>query len=365
MIGPVLRVIEQNYVIWKDKKFLFFGGTDYHRISNNPLIIKALTEAALQYGISAGGSRTTTGNHPLHLQLEERIAEFFETEASVVFASGYLSNTILLQALGQEYNLFFIDENAHSSLNCAARQINEKVLHYKHIDAQNLEDQLKKHVNAGKRPLIISDGVFPMQGEMPPLIQYADVAKRFGAKILIDDAHAMAVLGETGKGSWEDASIDRDIIYQTGTMSKGFGIFGGVIPTSREIVDKIHKKSQAFIGSTGLALPLVAAAIQSVSYIQSNLELVRGLQKRSLKIKEKFRRLGFDIPRSPVPIISITYRDKEKNKRLFQMLMKKKIFPSFIDYPGSPPGGHFRFAVSSNHTEEQVNLLYEAIRSSL
>ncbi len=365
MIGPVLRVVERNYVIWGDKKFLFFGGTDYHRMSNNPVILKALSEAVLKYGVNAGGSRTTTGNHPLHLQLEEKIAKFFGTEAAVVFASGYLSNIILLQAVAQDFDLFLLDENAHSSLTYAAKQFDKNVIYYKHLDAQNLEEQLKKYLKPRKRPLIMSDGVFPMQGEMPPFMQYTEIAKKFSAKILIDDAHAMAVLGETGKGSWEEAAIDRDIVYQTGTMSKGFGIFGGVIPAPREVIDNIQEKSPAFIGSTGLALPLVAAAIQSVSYLQSNPKLIRGLRKRALDLKEKFRRLGFDIPRSPAPIISITYYDEENNKRLFQKLMNSGIYPSFINYPGSPPGGHFRFAISSNHTEEQVNLLYETIRSSL
>jgi 8-amino-7-oxononanoate synthase len=365
MLGPALRFVDRDYVIFEDRKLLYLGGIDYHRMSNDPMILKAVSEAAFEYGLNPTGSRTTTGNHPLYLELERRIAAFFESEESAVFPSGYLGNTIMLQAIADEYDIFLLDRISHSSLVDAARQSGKKIILFEHLDAQDLDQKLKEHVQARFRPLIMTDGVFPARGEIPPLDQYIEIVKRYDGKILIDDAHAMAVVGKSGKGSWEEKGIPRDLIYQTGTLSKGFGVFGGIIPGKRQLISQIQNKSLAFVGATGLPLPLAAGAIKSVDYMLSHRQVIVDLQKRALELKDQFRQLGFDLPPSPAPIFSITFYDEDKNRRLHKILIRNGIYPPFIDYPGAPPGGHFRFILTSNTTHEQVNLLFETIQSSL
>jgi 7-keto-8-aminopelargonate synthetase-like enzyme len=361
MLGPALKFVDRNYVIHESRKLLYFGGIDYHRMSNHPEVLKAFSEAAFEYGLSSTGSRTTTGNHPLHVELEKKIAEFFETESAVVFASGYLSNIILLQAIWQNYDLFLLDSLSHSSIVDAVKQFDKEIIYFEHLETQSLNQELKNHSKARTKPLILTDGVFPSRGEIPPLEEYVEVIIDYGGKILIDDAHAMATVGVTGKGSWEDKNIDREIIYQTGTLSKGFGVYGGIILATNEEVQVIHENSPAFIGSTGLPLPLAAAAIRSISYILSNRGMIQDLQQRSLQLKEKFRQMGFDVPQSVSPIISITHYDEKKNNRLSRVLLENGIYPSFLNYPGSPPGGHFRFAISSIHTDEHLDLLFRSV----
>jgi 7-keto-8-aminopelargonate synthetase-like enzyme len=211
----------------------------------------------------------------------------------------------------------------------------------------------------------MTDGVFPAQGEIPPLDQYGEIVGRYDGKILIDDAHGMAVVGKTGKGSWEEKGIPRDLIYQTGTLSKGFGVFGGIIPGKLQPISQIQEKSLAFVGATGLPLPLAAGAIKSIDYMLSHREVIIDLQKRALALKNQFRQLGFDLPQSPAPIFSITFYDENKNRRLYDLLIKNGIYPPFINYPGAPQGGHFRFIITRITTPEQVNLLFETIQSSL
>jgi 8-amino-7-oxononanoate synthase len=365
MLGPVLRFVDRNYVLFEDKKLLYLGGIDYHRMSNDPMILKAVAEAAVEYGLNPTGSRTTTGNHPLYLELERKVADFFESEQSVVFPSGYLGNLILLQAIADEYDLLLLDQISHSSIVDAARQSGKRMVFFNHLDAQDLDQKFKTHVRARLKPLIMTDGVFSARGEIPPLDQYAEIVRRYDGKILIDDAHGMAVVGKSGKGSWEEKGIPRDLIYQTGTLSKGFGVFGGIIPGKRQLISEIQKKSLAFVGATGLPLPFAAAAIKSVDYMLSHREIIVDLQKRSLELKNQFRQLGFDLPQSPSPIFSITFYDEDKNKRLYDLLIKNGIYPPFINYPGAPPGGHFRFIITSITTQEQVNLVFETIQSSL
>ena len=365
MLGPALKFIDGNHVLFNGEKLLFFGGTDYHGLSNYHLIKSAISDSVKKYGLSSTGSRVTTGNHPLYLELEQKLANFLGTESAVVCSSGYLSDIILLQAIGKDFDILLIDKLAHSSIVDAAKQCVKKIVFYQHVEAQSLADQLTKHLKLSSKFLIMTDGVFPSRGEIPPLKEYLEIIGKYDGRILVDDAHAMAVVGKTGKGSWEEEGIERKVVYQTGTMSKGFGVFGGIISGDYGLMNRIYKHSLAFIGSTGLAIPIVSAAIQSVSFIQSHLNIIKDLQEKSLLIKKKIKQLGLDTPQSPTPIVSITHYDDVKNKRLYQLLLKNGIYPPFVKYPGAPSGGHFRFALSNLHTQEQIDLLYETIESSL
>ncbi|MEN8191184.1 MAG: aminotransferase class I/II-fold pyridoxal phosphate-dependent enzyme [Bacteroidota bacterium] len=364
MLGPEIEFVERDYVLYEGKKLLYLAGIDYHRMSNHPMIIETMSDAAYKYGLNPTGSRTTTGNHSLYIQLEKKVAEFFSSETATVFTSGYLSNMILLQTIAEDFDVFLIDEAAHSSIVDASKLFDKKIIKYKFLDSQHLKEQLRKNISGNSKILIMTDGVFPARGDIPPLDEYAEILSDYNGKILIDDAHAMAVVGNTGKGSWEEKGIDRELIYQTGTLSKGFGTFGGIIPGSAELIKKIQKKSDAYVGSTGLALPLAAAAIKSISYIKSNQRLIHELQQKTLVLKEKFADLGFEMPMTSAPIFSITLNDVEKNKMLKNIFVENGIYPSFINYPGAPPGGHFRFIITSTTTDEQIELLFDTIKSA-
>jgi len=365
MLGPELQFVDRDYVWFKGQKLLYLAGIDYHRMSNHPLIVKTAAEAAEKFGLSPTGSRTTTGNHTLYAQLEGIVSEFFASEGTVVSPSGYLANTILLQAIESEYDTFFVDEKAHSSLVDAASQFDRRMYRFKHLDAQSLEAQLKDNLAPKSRPLVLTDGVFPARGEMAPLKEYADVLQQYDGKMVVDDAHAVAVIGSSGKGSWEDQGISRERLYQTGTLSKGFGVGGSIIPADNALVDTIHNKSLAFVGCTGLALPLAAAAIESVAFLISHRHFITDLQDRSVALKQKFKSIGFSMPETPAPIFSITHNDIDKNQRLSGLLMDSGIYPPFVNYPGAPPGGHFRFILTSSTTEDQEDLLFKTIASSL
>jgi 8-amino-7-oxononanoate synthase len=365
VLGPTLEFIDRDYVRYEGRQYLYLAGVDYHRMSRHPSLAQTVADAVKQYGVGATGSRTTTGNHSLFVELESRVSQFFGSEAAVVCPSGYLSNTMILQAIEGDYDAFFMDEQAHSSLAGPAKQFGKEVYRFKHCDAHCLADQLKKHLAGKSKPLVLTDGVFPARGDIPPLKDYTDILKPVGGKILIDDAHAMAVVGASGKGSWEDQGIDREFIYQAGTLSKGFGVGGGIIPGDKRLVERIQNQSAAFVGCTSLTLPMAAAAIESVSHLLANRHVVTGLQKRATLLKQKFKNIGFSMPETCAPIFSITCNDVEKNERLKTRCLENGIYPPFINYPGSPPGGHFRFILTSSTTKDQEDLLFETIQSSL
>ncbi len=369
MLGPEVKFVDRDYLTIDGRKLLYLGGTDYHRLSSHPKTISALISAAKEFGVGSTGSRTTTGNHSILLQLEEKVAEFFETEASIVLPSGYLSNSVLMQGISDGFDIIFIDEKAHPSLFDAANQAcyayDKKLIKFKNMDSQNLEELLNKNIIKDSKPLIMTDGVFPVNGEIPPLEEYAQVISNYNGKILLDDAHAMAVVGKTGKGSWEEKGINRDIIYQTGTLSKGFGAFGGIISGEHILANEIYSKSLAFVGCTGLALPLAAAGLNTVSYLLQNRINIIHLQERAITLKNRFRNIGFVMPENTAPIFSITHGNVTRNMRLKELLIENDIYPPFMNYPGSPEGGHFRFIITSSTTDDQINLLFDTIKSSL
>lgn len=363
MLGPELVFTGRTEVIFQGKTLTFFAGNDYHRFSTHPEVLKTLTESAAQYGLNCAGSRATTGNHPLYNRLEETAATYLGAEAAALCSAGYLSSTALLQAISEEFTHLFLDEKAHSSLVDAARQSGLPIAVFPHADPEGLQGVFKSMLQSGARPLVATDGVFANTGIIPPLRDYAALIEPYNGRLLIDDAHGLGVVGPTGKGSFEEAGIPRERVYQTGTLSKGLGGFGGIIAGSRELIERMRQRSRAFIGSTPPPLPVTAATIRAIEILAAEPQHVARLREISLKTKPQLRAMGFAISDGPAPICSVTYLNEEKNGRLYNHLLACGIYPSFINYPGCPPGGHFRFTLSSIHSDEQIDRLVEACRN--
>ena len=364
-LGPELRFLDRTRVLHEGKPYLFFGGTDYHRFASHPDVIRALREVAETDGLSCAGSRTTTGNHPLLVELERKLAAFLGAEEAILCSSGYLSNAVVLEAVASEFQRFFIDSGAHSSLAAPASRLPQgTVATFRHADAEDLERELKSRLRPGERPLILTDGVVPVDGEMPPLAAYWTAARDLGGALLVDDAHGIAVIGPSGKGSPGEAGLPAESFIQTGTLSKGLGAFGGFVAGPAGLAGKIMEKSQTFVGATPIPPPIAAAAIRSIEILERSPGLIAGLRARMLRVRERVRAMGFRVPSSPAPILSITHHNVSKNLRLRSLLFERGIYPTFSQYPGSPPGGHFRFAVSSVHTDADVDLLLETIGMS-
>jgi 8-amino-7-oxononanoate synthase len=361
-LGPELRFLDRTKVFYEGKPYLFFGGTDYHRLSSHPDVLRAVQEVVGSDGLSCAGSRTTTGNHPLLCELERTLAVFLGAGAAVTCPSGYLSNAMATEAVAGEFQRFFVDASAHSSLAApAGRLAREAVRTFRHADPEDLERLLKGCLRPGERPLVLTDGVVPVDGELPPLAVYWELVRPLGGALLVDDAHGIAVVGPDGKGSPAEAGLPAEAFIQTGTLSKGLGVFGGVVAGPAGIAGTVRDKSPTFVGATPIPPPLAAAAIRSIAILQASPGLLASLRARALRVRERVQALGFRVPASPAPIVSITHHDTEKNLRLRSLLLERGIYPTFTNYPGSPPGGHFRFAISSAHTEEEVDRLLETI----
>lgn len=362
MLGPQLRFVERTKVIFEGRRYTFFGGNDYHRLASHPDVVRAAAEAAAEGGLGSAGSRWTTGNHPLYEALERAIARFAGSEAAVAVSSGYLANLALLEAVGGRFGRFFADEAAHSSvLEACRRSPGDRVHRFRHLEPEDLARLIRSELRAGERPLVLTDGVFPSRGEVAPLEEYAAAVRDFGGALLVDDAHAIGVIGRTGKGSWEERGVGRGDVLQTGTLSKALGAFGGLVAVDAETAARVAEESLVFSGATGIPPPLAAAAIRSIEILEREPERVARLRERTLRWKGRIAALGYPVDSTPVPIVSIAPSAEGAREALRESLLRRGVYPPYISYPGAPAGGHFRFTFSSEHAEEEFEALAAAL----
>jgi 7-keto-8-aminopelargonate synthetase-like enzyme len=273
---------------------------------------------------------------------------------------------VALEALADDYQRFFIDSDAHVSLKGAVRCIApERICTFRHGEPADLSQQIQSSLRFGERPLVLTDGVASYDGELSPLQEYWEIVRNYNGLLLVDDAHGIGTVGLRGKGSPEAAHLPPVAFVQTGTLSKALGTFGGLVAGATGLAARIVDRSQAFVGATPIPPPIAAAAIRSIEILQANPGMVSGLQRHTMEVRERLRAMGFVAGSSPAPIISITHRNPIKNARLRLILLEHGLYlPLIRDYPGSPPGGHFRLTLSSVHTDQDVKHLLEAIAMS-
>jgi 7-keto-8-aminopelargonate synthetase-like enzyme len=347
-----------SYITLNNSRYSYFAGNNYLGLANHPDSVKAAVDALRKYGVNFSASRQTTGTSGIHLELEKLLANFKHQEDAVVFATGYLGNSLLLIALKGCYSAVFADSQAHSSIRDGIPKEISHVHFYDHCDPNHLEDLLKK--NQKFRPLIITDGIFALTGEIAPLDEIYSVAQKYDALLIVDDAHATGVLGKNGKGTPEHFNLDgARNLFQSETMSKALGAYGGFISAEKEIIQEIRSKSSFYGASTALPPPIVAAGCASVRYLARHPELREKVRKNAGMVREGIRELGFASTEGITPIIPVFFQDQQKAKSLSVFLKENQIIVPSIDYPVKLDKFIVRITVSANHTRDQIgNLLY-------
>lgn len=364
-LGPQLRPAGKTRVVFEGRKLLFFAGTDYHRLSRHPGLLAAAKEAMDDFGLTASGSRATTANHPLLGQLEEALAEFLGAEAVLLSPNGYLAPTFLVQGASGDFEAAFLDERAHPALWDAAEAGGLAIHTYAHGDAQSLADTIRRELPSGGRPLVLTDSIFAALGDPAPVRDLLEVVDRAGGQLVLDEAHAVAVLGPTGKGLAEHAGLPTDRVWRTGTLGKGFGAAGGFVAASAATVARCVARSRAFVGASPLALPIAAAALAGVRLLTRDRSPIESVQAKATAFKQVLREMGIDQFDIPMPIAALSLGDLDRNRSLSDTLLEWGIYPPFIEYPGSLPGGQFRFAIASAHSDMEIDALIEALRDGL
>lgn len=345
-----------NFIASNGRRYSYFAGNNYLGLAAHPKVKEAAVRAVEKYGVNFAASRHTTGTSDLHLELESALADFKGKEDAVVFASGYQGNSILLEILKGSYSTVFIDQFAHASIISAIPNDVARVMYYDHCDAGHLGYLLE--YNRGSSPLVITDGIFALSGEIAPLDQIYDVASKNDAILVVDDAHSTGVLGDTGRGTPEHFGLPADTrIYQTETMSKALGGYGGFISGSRAVTDLIRGHSPTCQASTALPPPVAAAGIASLAILRDNPSLRTVLLDKAWRIREAVTAMGFKTTHFRTPIVPLIFNSPEKAKGLSLFLEENGVIAPFMNYPSRQAMHLIRIAVSAIHTEDQISQL--------
>lgn len=347
----------------------YFCGTGYYCLHNHPEVITAAHQALDRYGIGSATTRAGFGNNPVLLGVEAKAAQFFESEQALYYVSGYLGNAILLQGLSPQYDLIFVDEQSHYSVMDGATLACKPIVAFAHCNAQNLADQLKKHCLQGQRPLVITDGIFPTSGLIPPLRDYHEILNSTEGGILcVDDAHATGVLGQKGQGTLEYCGVSGPGRFASGTLSKALGGHGGIIAGSAEFIQGLQQHCKIVAGSSSVPAPAAAASAKALDIIQTQPQLRVQLWANVARAKNAFRALGFEhIPDTPVPIICLSGVGLDLSgiqQRLFQQGMATFYVPGG-SYSSVPEGGAIRIAIFSSHSTAQIDRLVQAVNECI
>ncbi|MGH7967375.1 MAG: aminotransferase class I/II-fold pyridoxal phosphate-dependent enzyme, partial [Limisphaerales bacterium] len=341
------------------RRLSYFSGCDYFRLASHPDVLAALRAGLKQYGLNVAASRMTTGNHRLYAELEARLAGFMGAESALLLPSGYLSNLAAAQALAGTFSHALIDEKAHPSLSDAVGMLECPVLRFKHRDPEDVGRAFRR---CGPQAWVVlcTDGMFAHDGSVAPLRDYLRVLPK-DALLLVDDAHGAGVLGRTGKGSLELTGVSRSRVLQTITLSKAFGVYGGAILGPKSMRRLVIERSQLFIGSTPLPLPLVSAALTSVRILRADKTLRKRMAENVVCLRKELGRRSWVLPETPGPILALRPGTAHATKALNRSLLRSGIYPPYIRYPGGPEGGYFRFVISSEHTRAQLDRLVQAL----
>lgn len=348
------------------RSYDYFCGCGYLGLQNHPEVIQTAAEALMRYGLSTATSRGGYGEHPVYDELEKQANAYFNTERLLYFASGYMGASILVQTDLHPQDHFFLDDAAHFSLWDAAAMSNRPVTPFRHCDPAALAVCLRAELQAGERPILLTDGLFPISGELAPLPEYLELLRPLNGRMIVDDAHAVGSLGENGRGTLEHFGIHDDACRSTGTFNKALGGFGGFICGEAKWINRIEKNSRICIGSSPPPLPAAAASAKALQVIRATPGLLPMLRANIQQARNCLRSLGWELPDSPSPILCLPGRDGVNLLKIRSALFEQGIAIEYINnYPSAPAGGALRIAIFATHTEAQIAHLIEAIRQLL
>jgi len=359
---PFFRMIESDQdtvVTMQGKKVLMFGSNSYLGLTTHPRIKEAAKKAIDKYGTGCAGSRFLNGTLDLHIELENKLAEYVHKDAALVFSTGFQVNIGVIPTVTGRNDYIIIDELDHASIYEAARLSFAKVVKYRHNDMISLERQLKR-CEPNRVKLIVVDGIFSMDGDIVKLPELVKLADRYAASVMVDDAHAIGVIGEKGSGTASHFGLTDKVDLIMGTFSKSLAALGGFIASDFETINYIKHHSRSLIFSASITPASAATVLAALEIVKSEPERIKHLWDITWYALENFKKLGFDTGVSHTPIIPLYIRDNIKTLRLTKMLFDEGVFVNPVVSPAvSKDNTLIRFSLMATHTREQIDIALE------
>lgn len=350
-----IQEVKGNKVKVDGKEMIMVGSNNYLGLMNHPRVMKAAKEAVDRYGVATCGSRFLNGTLDIHIELEKKLAEFMKKEAALAFSTGFQTNQGIISTLIGKGDSVITDKMVHASIIDACRLTYGQVYRFKHNDMADLEKILSSlNKDAGK--LIVVDGVFSMEGDLINLPKVVELSKKYSAKIMVDDAHGIGVMGKSGRGTSEHFGVEDDIDLVMGTFSKSIASLGGFVAGDAKVISYIKHFARALIFSASITPASVATAIATVDIIQTEPERRERLWNITKKMKSGFQALGYNTGPTETPIIPVMVGNDEMAFMLCRLLREDGIFTNPVIYPAVPKGQSLiRTSYSATHTEEELD----------
>jgi len=343
------------------KRVLNFCSNNYLGLANHPRMAAAAKQAIDTYGVGPGAVRTIAGTLSLHVELDQRLARFKGVESAITFQSGFTANTGTIPALVGKGDVIFSDELNHASIIDGCRLSGAKIIRYTHCDVSDLEAKLKEHRSEFHRGMVITDGVFSMDGDVAPLDKIYEVSENFDVLLMVDDAHGEGVLGKGGRGIVDHFNLHGLVDVEVGTLSKAFGVVGGVVAGNPKVVEWLHQRGRPFLFSSAMTLPDVAACIEAINILEESTELVDKLWSNAKYFKAEMLKLGFDTGESVTPITPVMLGEAPLAQEFSRKLYEAGVFGMAIGFPTVPPGkARIRVMISAAHATEDLDRGLEA-----
>ena len=356
---------QDTVVQMEGRDTIMIGSNNYLGLTSHPDVIKAGVEALEKYGSGCSGSRFLNGTLDMHVQLEKELAEFLHKEAVMTFSTGFQSNLGIISAVVGRNDFILCDKENHASIYDGCKLSYGKMVRYNHSDMADLERKLKE-VPEDKGILIVTDGVFSMSGEICHLPEIVKLAKKYGARVMVDDAHGLGVLGKHGRGTAEHFDLEDEVDIIMGTFSKSLASLGGYMAASKRVIDYVKHTSRPYIFSASITPASVACALASLRILKNEPERVKKLADISNYMRNKIKKLGVKIIESTTPIIPIYTYDDEKAFVACKLLLERGVYVNPVITPATPPGmALLRTSYTATHTEEQMDKAMKAIKEVL
>jgi glycine C-acetyltransferase len=338
------------------KRALNFCSNNYLGLANHPRLVQAAQEAVAQYGVGPAAVRSIAGTMELHLRLEERLAAFKGVPAAITFQSGFTANLAAIPAMVGKDDAIFSDELNHASIIDGSRLAGAKIIRYSHCDPSDLERQLKENRQNYPRALVITDGVFSMDGDVAPLDAIYEVTKNYEAILMVDDAHGEGVLGTGGRGIVDHFHLHGKVDLEVGTLSKAFGVVGGVVAGDPSVVEWLRQRGRPFLFSSAMTVPDTAACLAGLDLLEASTELVDKLWENTRYFKDEMKRLGFDTGKSVTPITPVMLGEAPLAQQFSRELFESNVFAMAIGFPTVARGkARIRVMISATHQKEDLD----------
>lgn len=351
------------WLIVDGKRALNFCSNNYLGLANHPRLVQAAREAGEKYGIGPGAVRTIAGTMDLHTKLEERMAAFKGVKAAITFQSGFNANLATIPALVGKADAIFSDELNHASIIDGSRLSGAKIIRYNHCDPEDLRRVLQENRADYPKALVVTDGVFSMDGDVAPLDKIYAVSEKFDAILMVDDAHGEGVLGRGGRGIVDHFGLHGKVDVEVGTMSKAFGVVGGVVAGDPLVVEWLRQRGRPFLFSSAMTVPDTAACLASLDLLEESTELVDKLWENTRYFKAEMQSLGFDIGNSETPITPVMLGEAPLAQQFSRELYENSVFAMSIGFPTVPRGkARIRVMISASHEKEDLDQGLEAFK---